>query len=94
MQMCCVAMAKACRADMHTTCESTQARTHTQQPAHLGTQAHDGTTALLMAAREGHEEVVKLLLGLIGDGSMYVSFSIARGTWRLAFVLMMEGSCD
>ena len=23
-----------------------------------------------------------------------VSFSIARGTWRLAFVLMMEGSCD
>ena len=25
---------------------------------------------------------------------LYVSFSIARDTWRLAFVLMMEGSCD
>jgi len=35
-----------------------------------------------------------MLLGLIGDGSLYVSFSIARGTWRLAFVLMMEGYCD
>ena len=27
---------------------------------------------------------------MIGDGREYVSFSIARGTWRLAFVLMMD----
>ena len=27
---------------------------------------------------------------MIGDGREYVSFSIARGTWRLAFVLMID----
>ena len=31
-----------------------------------------------------------LLLGLIGDGSMYVSFHIARGTWRFACVVMID----
>ena len=31
-----------------------------------------------------------LLLGSFGDGSMYVSFSIARGTWRFACVVMID----
>ena len=31
-----------------------------------------------------------LLLGSIGDGSMYVSFNIARGTWRFACVVMID----
>ena len=31
-----------------------------------------------------------LLLGSIGDGSMYVSFHIARGTWRFACVVMID----
>ena len=31
-----------------------------------------------------------LLLGSFGDGSMYVSFIIARGTWRLACVVMID----
>jgi len=35
-----------------------------------------------------------MLLGLIGDGREYVSFSVARGTWRLAFVQMMAGARD
>ena len=31
-----------------------------------------------------------MLLGLIGDGSKYVSFIIARGTWRFACVVMID----
>ena len=31
-----------------------------------------------------------LLLGSFGDGSMYVSFIIERGTWRLACVVMID----
>ena len=31
-----------------------------------------------------------LLLGSFGDGSMYVSFNIARGAWRLACVVMVD----
>ena len=31
-----------------------------------------------------------LLLGSIGDGSMYVSFNIERGTWRFACVVMID----
>ena len=31
-----------------------------------------------------------LLLGSFGDGSMYVSFIIARGTWRFACVVMID----
>ena len=31
-----------------------------------------------------------MLLGLIGDGREYVSFSIARGTWRFACVVMID----
>ena len=31
-----------------------------------------------------------LLFGSFGDGSMYVSFNIARGTWRLACVVMID----
>ena len=31
-----------------------------------------------------------LLLGSIGDGRMYVSFNIARGTWRFACVVMID----
>ena len=31
-----------------------------------------------------------LLLGSIGDGRMYVSFHIARGTWRFACVVMID----
>ena len=30
-----------------------------------------------------------LLLGSFGDGSLYVSFNIARGAWRLACVVMV-----
>jgi len=51
---------------------------------------HDQTTS----RRRRRRRLAWMLLGLIGDGRMYVLFSIARGTWRLAFVLMMEGSCD
>ena len=54
---------------------------------------HDHTTSRRRRRRR-RRRLAWMLLGLIGDGSMYVSFSIARGTWRLAFVLMMEGSCD
>ena len=85
MQMCCVAMAKACRADMNTTCESTQTHTHTHQPAHLGAQAHDGTTALLMAAREGHEEGVKLLL----DAGAYVDATDGRQARPIAWAQVL-----
>jgi len=56
----------------------------TTTPRHHVTTTTTTTTTLAMDAA----------CGLIGDGSLYVSFSIARGTWRLAFVLMMEGSCD
>ena len=31
-----------------------------------------------------------LLLGSIGDGREYVSFNIARGTWRFACVVMID----
>ena len=31
-----------------------------------------------------------LLLGSFGDGSLYVSFSIERGTWRFACVVMIN----
>ena len=31
-----------------------------------------------------------LLLGSFGDGRMYVSFIIVRGTWRLACVVMID----
>ena len=31
-----------------------------------------------------------LLLGSFGDGSLYVSFIIARGTWRFACVVMID----
>ena len=31
-----------------------------------------------------------LLLGSFGDGSMYVSFNITRGTWRFACVVMID----
>ena len=31
-----------------------------------------------------------LLLGSFGDGREYVSFSIERGTWRLACVVMID----
>ena len=31
-----------------------------------------------------------LLLGSFGDGSMYVSFIIERGTWRFACVVMID----
>ena len=31
-----------------------------------------------------------LLLGSFGDGSLYVSFNIARGAWRLACVVMID----
>ena len=31
-----------------------------------------------------------LLLGSFGDDSLYVSFSIERGTWRLACVVMID----
>ena len=31
-----------------------------------------------------------LLLGSIGDGSLYVSFHIERGTWRFACVVMID----
>ena len=31
-----------------------------------------------------------LLLGSIGDGSLYVSFNITRGTWRFACVVMID----
>ena len=31
-----------------------------------------------------------LLLGSFGDGRLYVSFNIARGTWRLACVVMVD----
>ena len=31
-----------------------------------------------------------LLLGSFGDGSLYVSFIIERGTWRLACVVMID----
>jgi len=34
------------------------------------------------------------MYALFRDGAVPVSLSSARGTWRLAFVLMMEGSCD
>ena len=53
---------------------------------------HDHTTS--RRQRRRRRRLAWMLLGLIGDGREYVSFSIARGTWRLAFVLMMEGSCD
>ena len=35
-----------------------------------------------------------MLLGLIGDGREYVSFSIARGTWHLTFVVMIDVVID
>ena len=31
-----------------------------------------------------------LLLGSFGDGSLYVSFIIERGTWRFACVVMID----
>ena len=31
-----------------------------------------------------------LLLGSFGDGRLYVSFNIARGTWRFACVVMID----
>ena len=31
-----------------------------------------------------------LLLGSFGDGSMYVSFIIERGTWRFAYLVMID----
>ena len=31
-----------------------------------------------------------MLLGLIGDGSLYVLFNIERGTWRFACVVMID----
>ena len=31
-----------------------------------------------------------LLLGSFGDGSMYVSFNIERGTWRFACVVTID----
>ena len=31
-----------------------------------------------------------LLLGSFGDGSLYVSFNIERGTWRFACVVMID----
>jgi hypothetical protein len=31
-----------------------------------------------------------LLLGSFGDGRLYVSFNIERGTWRLACVVMID----
>ena len=31
-----------------------------------------------------------LLLGSFGDGRMYVSFNIVRGTWRFACVVMID----
>ena len=52
---------------------------------------HDDLTT---SRRRRRRRLAWMLLGLLGDGSLYVSFSIARCTWRLAFVLMMEGSCD
>lgn len=86
-------MAKACRADPNTTCESTQTDRHTHslsfsvshQPAHLGAQAHDGSTALLMAAREGHEEVVKLLL----DAGAYVDATDGRQARPIAWAQVL-----
>merc|ERR1719401_982065 len=42
--------------------------------ASIELQAHDGTTALMMAAREGHEAVVKLLL----DAGAYVDATDGR----------------
>lgn len=85
MHMCCVAMAKACRAHLNTTCGSTQTLTHSHQPAHLGAQAHDGSTALLMAAREGHEEVVKLLL----DAGAYVDATDGRQARPIAWAQVL-----
>ena len=31
-----------------------------------------------------------LLLGSFGDGSLYVSFIVERGTWRFACVVMID----
>ena len=53
--------------------------THTNQ--HTLVQAHDGSTALLMAAREGHEEVVKLLL----DAGAYVDATDGRQARPIAW---------
>ena len=52
---------------------------HTNQ--HTLVQAHDGSTALLMAAREGHEEVVKLLL----DAGAYVDAADGRQARPIAW---------
>ena len=50
---------------------------------------HDHTTSRRRRRRR-RRRLAWMLLGLIGDGSMYVSFIIECGTWRFACVVMID----